>query len=97
MSDPTPVERAEDIDPRWMTAALRRRGFDGDVTRLSFAPIGTGQMADSFRYRFSVGAAKASEPPPPTSVVVKMQAADPNGVSIAAAGAAMMNPVTGLP
>ena len=24
MSDPTPVERAEDIEPRWMTAAYGR-------------------------------------------------------------------------
>lgn len=87
MSHPTPVERAEDIDPRWMTAVLRRRGFDGDVTRLSFAPIGTGQMADSFRYRFSVSAAKASAPPPPTSVVVKMQAADPRSRAAGASGA----------
>jgi len=32
MNDPTLVESPEDIDPRWMTAALRRHGFEGDVT-----------------------------------------------------------------
>jgi aminoglycoside phosphotransferase (APT) family kinase protein len=87
MNGPTPVESAEDIDPRWMTAALRSCGFDGDVTSLSFAPIGTGQMADSFRFRLSVGASSTSAPPPPTSVVVKMQAADPRSREAGGAGA----------
>lgn len=87
MSDPTPVESPEDIDPRWMTAALRRFGFEGDVTSLAFAPIGTGQMADSFRFRLSVGASSTSTPPLPTSVVIKMQAADPRSREAGASGA----------
>jgi hypothetical protein len=72
---PRRVERAADIDPRWMTAALCDFGFKGDVAKLSFAPIGTGQMADSFRFELSYDAAGSAEGAP-SSVVVKMQAAD---------------------
>jgi len=56
-----------------MTAALR--GFEGEVAGLSFAPIGTGQMADSFRFELSY-TSPASAGAAPSSVVVKMQAAD---------------------
>ncbi|MCP5067067.1 MAG: phosphotransferase [bacterium] len=72
---PGPVERAADIDPRWMTAALSGSGSGDEVTRLSFAPIGTGQMADSFRFELSYDAAGSAERVP-SSVVVKMQAED---------------------
>jgi len=69
-----PVENAADIDPRWMTTALRDFGIEAEVAALSFAPIGTGQMADSFRFALSYepGSAQGA----PRSVVVKMQAAD---------------------
>ncbi len=72
---PGPVERATDIDARWMTRALRKNGFNGEVVTLSFAPIGTGQMADSFRCELVCDAAGSAEGAP-RSVVVKMQAAD---------------------
>jgi hypothetical protein len=79
MTQPDRVERAADIDPRWMTAALCgsgfKSGFKGEVTKLSFAPIGTGQMADSFRFELSYDAAGSAEGAP-SSVVLKMQAAD---------------------
>ena len=35
---PGKIERAADIDPHWMTAALGDFGFGGDVVELSFAP-----------------------------------------------------------
>ncbi len=77
MSELTPVERAEDIDARWMTAALRAGGLRCDVEGVSFAPIGTGQMADSFRFELAFSASNASDPDLPGSVVVKMHAEDP--------------------
>jgi hypothetical protein len=78
MTQPDPperVERAADIDPRWMTAALSDFGFEAEVAKLSFAPIGTGQMADSFRFELAY-AAGGSAAGAPSTVVVKMQAAD---------------------
>ena len=84
--DPGRVERAADIDPRWMTAALRDFGIKGEVVVLSFAPIGTGQMADSFRFELSYDAAGSTDGAP-SSVVVKMQAADALSRSAGANGA----------
>jgi hypothetical protein len=70
---PGVVEQAADITAPWMTAALVASGLEAEVVELSFAPIGTGQMADSFRFELSyAGRAEGA----PTSVVVKMQAAD---------------------
>jgi len=72
-SAPTPVEQVEDISPAWMTAALKSAGVDADVSELTFAPIGTGQMADSFRFDLVYESAQVTAP---YSVVVKMQASD---------------------
>ena len=72
---PGAVERTGDIDARWMTMALRDHGFRGEVVKLSFAPIGTGQMADSFRCLLTYDAVGSAEGAP-SSVVVKMHAAD---------------------
>ncbi len=83
---PGKIERAADIDPRWMTAALGDFGFGGAVVELSFAPIGTGQMADSFRFELSYDAAGSTKGAP-SSVVVKMQAADELSRNAGASGA----------
>jgi len=69
------VERPIDITTRWITAALRRSGLDVEVREVAFSPIGTGQMADSFRLELSYGATGFGVGAP-SSVVVKMQAAD---------------------
>lgn len=70
-----PVERAEDITAGWMTVALGEGGFDVNVGELTFAPIGTGQMADSFRFKLGYDCGSSADAGP-RSVVVKMQAAD---------------------
>jgi hypothetical protein len=62
-----PVDRIEDLSPAWMAEAL---GGAGEIVDLNFRPIGTGQMADSFRVEL-VGSDDM-----PGSVVVKMHAAD---------------------
>ena len=63
----TPIEHIEDLSPAWMMQAL---GAREEITDLKSFPIGTGQMADSFRVELVGLQAK------PASVVVKMQAAD---------------------
>jgi hypothetical protein len=63
----TPVEEIGNITPDWMTEALSLRGA---VHNLWFAAVGTGQMADSFRVSLE------GDGDLPTSVIVKMQAAD---------------------
>ena len=60
-----------------MTDALRAHGFHADVSDVSFGPIGTGQMADSFRFRLTYSESSESDPAPPSSVVLKMHAEDP--------------------
>lgn len=63
----TPIDRIDDLSPAWIVHAL---GITGDISGLNFKPIGTGQMADSFRVEL-LGTHDG-----PRSVVVKMQAAD---------------------
>lgn len=60
-----------------MTDALRAHGFRADVSDVSFGPIGTGQMADSFRIQLTYAGSRESDPAPPSSVVLKMHAEDP--------------------
>ena len=80
---PGVVERAEDITAPWMTAALRDSGFEAEATRLSFAPVGTGQVADSFRFEVTYASSAGRAP---GSVVVKMQAADERSRNAGAGG-----------
>ena len=84
--NPKPIERVEDISARWMTAALNSAGLDADICGLSCVPIGTGQMADSFRFELNY-AAKDVSGYVPRSVVVKMQAADELSRQAGAGGA----------
>jgi hypothetical protein len=47
MGKPEPViERPEDLSAAWLSAAL---GGGGEIASFTVAPIGTGQMSDSFR------------------------------------------------
>jgi len=61
------IDRIEDLTPAWMAQAL---GARSEITDLGFSPVGTGQMADSFRVQL-VGSHAV-----PASVIVKMHAAD---------------------
>jgi hypothetical protein len=72
---PAPLERPDDISARWITAALRYSGLEVEVAEVAYSPIGTGQMADSFRFELSYTEA-GRVAGAPSSVVVKMQAAD---------------------
>lgn len=60
-----PVDSIEELSPAWMRQAL-----SAEIVDLRFQPIGTGQMADSFRVVLDGPHVK------PSTVVVKMQAAD---------------------
>ena len=80
---PGPVEHPDDLSPSWLTAVLKNAGLEGKVSEVAYAPIGTGQMADSFRLRLGYAGASSG----PASVVVKMQAADELSRQAGAAGA----------
>lgn len=70
--------RITDITPTWLTEVLRNAGHrDAAVTGLRAAPVGTGQMADSYRVvpTYADGPAGA-----PASVVVKLTSEDPASV-----------------
>lgn len=66
-----PVEHIEEVSPDWMRRAL---GADVEFSDLISTPIGTGQMADSFRVEL-IGLQKKTSAEL-SSVVVKMQAAN---------------------
>jgi hypothetical protein len=74
-TDPAPVERPDDLSAGWVEAALRHGGLDVEVDEVAFSPIGTGQMADSFRLELAY-ATSGPDVTAPRSIVVKMQAAD---------------------
>lgn len=67
------LERISDLTPIWLTGALARSGFPVTVSDVEVRPIGTGQMANSFRIRPTyVGNRGAA----PESMVAKLAAGD---------------------
>ena len=52
MSDQAPdIRRPEAIDAAWLTRALQTSGVDAVVSDFTAAPVGTGQIGDSVRFR----------------------------------------------
>lgn len=75
MSDHAPdIRRPEAIDAAWLTRALQASGVDAVVSDFAAAPVGTGQIGDSVRFRlqYARGGDEA-----PISVVGKFPSADP--------------------
>lgn len=72
-----------DLTAEWTQAALAEAGFEARIDAVAVEPIGTGQMAYSFRVTpHYVDAGTA-----PESLVVKMASSDPNSRSAGARGA----------
>ena len=65
------------IDPDWMTGALRRAGaiHESRVADMSCKPVGNGLVGDSYRFDLSY---EEAEPDAPASVIGKFPAADPD-------------------
>lgn len=58
-----PVPDADGVDAAWLTAALRRAGFEVEVVSFEAKPIGMGQVGDTYRYTIDYrGAASADAP-----------------------------------
>ena len=78
------VWRPEDVDASWLTGVLRGAGVvrHAEVRSFDAEPVGTGQMADSVRYRLRYD---DEEPGAPASVVGKFTAADPSSRATALA------------
>jgi hypothetical protein len=75
MNFPIPCPRQ--IDPEWMTGALRRAGAirKGRVVGMTCDPVGNGLVGDSYRFRLRYD---EDEPDAPQSVIGKFPAADPD-------------------
>jgi streptomycin 6-kinase len=76
------VWRPEDVDAPWLTGVLRGAGLIRRASVVSFEsePVGTGQMADSVRFRLEYDAPDAdrdADAVAPATVVGKFTAADP--------------------
>ncbi len=75
------IPKPFEIDPTWMTSALRASDTaDGTaaVSRLTCTPIGSGQMGESFRFDLEWVGDGATGAPLPTTVVGKFASSDPN-------------------
>lgn len=72
----------DDITPAWLTAKLRTAGVldAGEVTRLSWEPIGTGQVGDSVRFHLGYNDPAAG----PNTIAGKFPAANPTSRGTAA-------------
>lgn len=77
MTKPAIAATSAQIDPAWMTAALRASGAirEASVTDIVAKPVGNGLVGDSFRFTLTYDAA---EPGAPASVVGKFAAQDPS-------------------
>jgi hypothetical protein len=76
VTSPNLLRHASDVTPEWLTDALRQAGVIGPSTRVVTAeasPIGTGQMADTWRFVLTYDDAATAGPP---SVVGKFASAD---------------------
>ena len=84
MTEPAIAASVDQIDPAWMTAALRASDAlpSGKVTDLTATPVGNGLVGDSYRLTIAYDGAPASAP---TSVVGKFAAADPSSRTSGAA------------
>jgi len=72
-SDPGPLQ----IDPEWMTCALRRAGAirGTKVVEMTCKPVGNGVVGDSYRFGLAY---EEVEPDAPARVIGKFPAADPD-------------------
>lgn len=76
MAGPGIAARPDQIDPDWMTAALKASGAlpHGAVSAIEARPVGNGLVGDSFRFTLTYEGAPADAP---ASVIGKFPAADP--------------------
>ena len=76
MLTPAWVDDPGEVTPAWMTAVLRRSGFQTTVSGLHFEAIGTGQIGRSFRFHLD------QQGDAPGTVVVKLAGGAPSSRSM---------------
>ena len=69
-----PVDRAEDLTPEWLTAALRGGGHGITVTAVDATPIGHGQIGANYRLHLT------GDGPLPPTLVAKMGAGEDRSI-----------------
>lgn len=81
------IHGPEDISPAWFNSVLSAAGFSAEVANLKVTPVGTGQMASSFRVTPVYRAANSEDgEPPPSSVVIKMTSINEGSREVGAGG-----------
>jgi len=90
-TSPPPIAGPEEIDVDWIEAALEPSGLlaGRSVSSFSSEMVGTGQMGRSVRLNLDLGA----DPPPTTSVVVKLPSDDPTSRATGAGQGSYMREV----
>lgn len=74
-SQELPIVGSADVTPEWMTAMLRGRGIEAEVSGIEAKRVGTGQVGESVRFTLSY---KNSAPEgAPASLVGKFPSSDP--------------------
>ncbi len=68
------LDHPDRITSEWLSRVLARNGIDATVKQFRYSPVGTGQMADSYRLHLEYGSAPAEAP---ETLVVKVSSSDP--------------------
>jgi len=77
------VDHPDRITPEWLSRVLEKSGSAARVKSLRVAPVGTGQMADSYRLALEYEGARGDAP---ASLVVKLPSANATSRASGAAG-----------
>ena len=76
-----PVVDPDQITPAWMTQALRAAGLDVELASLEVAPVGVGQVGETYRYRLSYEGVPPADAP--ASLIGKFHSSNADSRSIA--------------
>ena len=78
------LDHPDVLEPAWLEGIVRHAGFEAKVSGFEASPVGTGQMADSYRLRLVYEGDPGGAP---ETVVIKVPAANATSRQSGAAGA----------
>ncbi|HVA74648.1 MAG TPA: phosphotransferase [Acidimicrobiales bacterium] len=74
---PSIADTPDSLTPAWLSAALAETLGDVKVESVDTAPVGTGQMCDTFRLILTYAPGPDIRTDPPRSIIAKLPSADP--------------------